>query len=352
MKSIFVNTIILFSFIFQSVSLGQTTYTLTFGNNQNYSTTCGDNNASQWVVYYQHHSCYLYTPILNPAGSGMVGINYSFRINQAGNNTINDTLTLELFSPSEGWQVIHTVLGNQYNEVNYDIQGDLTVDASEFIVFRLHAIVNESSSFWAVKKDNTTFTVDNVNPTNDFLPVELISFTGQSENNHARLNWLTYSEVNNHFFTIERSDNNTYFYSAGQVLGAGNSNVPLEYSFTDPDPLISEITYYRLKQTDYDGTSEIFNTIAVRKIQIQQQRMWCYTENANVEINYETTRDEDIHLTVFDSQGKTIDHQKLHASPGINTYLWSFSNRSSGNGLLFIRIIDQTLQVHHSKIIF
>jgi hypothetical protein len=239
-------------FIFQNVTYSQTNYSLNF-NNPNFYITCGTVNGGQWTVNYQDADCYLYTPILNPVGTDSVMINYKFRVNQPGQNTEKDTLLLEYYNAQNGWTIIHTVLGNQYNSVHFDIKDSLKVSTSDFIVFRLHAIVTVSQSFWGVKKDNTSFTVGNVTPTNNFLPVSLISFSGFSENSHADLQWATYSETNNNFFTIERSENNSYFYPAGFVQGAGNSNTPIEYQFTDPEKLNSYVTYYRLRQTDFDG---------------------------------------------------------------------------------------------------
>lgn len=94
------------------------------------------------------------------------------------------------------------------------------------------------------------------------LPIELISFTAESSNNMIILYWSTASEENNDYFVIERSSNCNNWYQLIQIPGAGNSQVPLDYSWIDIDPLVG-VSYYRLTQVDYDGQSETFAPIAV-----------------------------------------------------------------------------------------
>ena len=85
------------------------------------------------------------------------------------------------------------------------------------------------------------------------LPIELVSFEAHtSEKNNVLLEWVTASEINNDYFTIERSSNGRDFESIYMQTGAGNSSVTNNYSFTDMNPLQGD-NYYRLKQTDYDG---------------------------------------------------------------------------------------------------
>lgn len=100
------------------------------------------------------------------------------------------------------------------------------------------------------------------------LPVELISFSGNcNDNNSVKLNWATASESNNNYFTIERSINGTHFEPVGIVLGAGNSSAIREYEFSDTSPNgggREGALYYRLKQTDYNGAFEYFPHVSVK----------------------------------------------------------------------------------------
>ncbi len=93
------------------------------------------------------------------------------------------------------------------------------------------------------------------------LPVEWSSFVAQKEESEVKLKWITASETNNIFFSIERSIDAIHFDEIAQVKGAGNSNTENYYSLTDAYPQIGN-NYYRIKQVDYDGKntySEIRN---------------------------------------------------------------------------------------------
>lgn len=84
------------------------------------------------------------------------------------------------------------------------------------------------------------------------LPIELIFFKAKLSEGHVDLSWATAAEINNSFFTIERSTDGENFEPVKQLNGAGNSTERLDYYTTDEDPLAGT-SYYRLKQTDYDG---------------------------------------------------------------------------------------------------
>lgn len=88
------------------------------------------------------------------------------------------------------------------------------------------------------------------------LPVELIYFNATPENNSlVRCDWSTATEQNNNYFAIERNKYGTNFEQIGTMpSGApgGNSSTTLNYVFYDEHPY-TEVSYYRLKQVDYNG---------------------------------------------------------------------------------------------------
>ncbi len=91
------------------------------------------------------------------------------------------------------------------------------------------------------------------------LPIKLNDFSVSLQNDQSvLLSWETAMEHNNDFFTLERSYDGRYFEEIGTVRGAGNSDMPLSYTYVDEAPGSGNI-YYRLKQTDYDGQFEYFN---------------------------------------------------------------------------------------------
>lgn len=90
------------------------------------------------------------------------------------------------------------------------------------------------------------------------LPVELTQFAATLNNHVVDLKWSTASELNNDYFTVERATNLEQFEEVKQVKGNGTTNETQHYSITDQNPLYGR-SYYRLKQTDYDGTVSYSN---------------------------------------------------------------------------------------------
>ncbi len=85
------------------------------------------------------------------------------------------------------------------------------------------------------------------------LPVELISFSVILNHQTVEVYWATASELNNDYFTIERASDIEEFYSVGNpIAGHGTTSEKNSYSAKDENPLFGR-SYYRLKQTDFDG---------------------------------------------------------------------------------------------------
>ncbi|MGL5888637.1 MAG: T9SS type A sorting domain-containing protein, partial [Bacteroidia bacterium] len=100
---------------------------------------------------------------------------------------------------------------------------------------------------------------------NQVLPVELNYFSAIcTQTGKAKLTWETASETNNHFFTVERSDNGIDFYPVARINGAGTSSQPHQYTCTD-ETEIPEVVYYRLRQTDFNGQTEVFPVRALNR---------------------------------------------------------------------------------------
>lgn len=94
------------------------------------------------------------------------------------------------------------------------------------------------------------------------LPIKLLSFEAVEDEGRVNLKWITATEVNNDFFTIERSQSGEEFEIMNTFQGSGNSSVTLKYLAVDHHPYAG-LSYYRLKQTDYDGTFTYSDVVAV-----------------------------------------------------------------------------------------
>jgi hypothetical protein len=87
------------------------------------------------------------------------------------------------------------------------------------------------------------------------LPVTWLSFNVIPKLNYNLLNWTTATETNNSHFTIEKSIDAINFAPINNLKSKaenGNCSFKTNYSYNDFDT-DNGISYYRLKQTDYDG---------------------------------------------------------------------------------------------------
>ncbi len=109
---------------------------------------------------------------------------------------------------------------------------------------------------------NTDFYVGSVNATRSPLPVELLSFSAETEGSVVNLRWQTSSEFNCDYFTVFRSSNGVDFVPVATKKGHGTTNVATYYYSQDASPL-KGINYYLLSQTDFDGKTYYLKLISV-----------------------------------------------------------------------------------------
>lgn len=95
------------------------------------------------------------------------------------------------------------------------------------------------------------------------LPIELISFRADYQQDKVRLSWVTANEINNEYFTIQHSMDGINFRDIEEINGAGNSTTIQSY-FTFHRTPQSGINYYRLIQTDFDGTNSLSHIEAIK----------------------------------------------------------------------------------------
>src|SRR5690606_7630815 len=96
------------------------------------------------------------------------------------------------------------------------------------------------------------------------LPIALLNFSAEpAGKDQIKLNWTTTGETNNLHFEVQHSTNAGDWRTIDTVPGAGNSSSALHYTALDREP-VDGYNYYRLKQVDANGQSEIFEVISVK----------------------------------------------------------------------------------------
>lgn len=116
----------------------------------------------------------------------------------------------------------------------------------------------------ALLQNGRRFTLGTINMTATPLPVEFIAFNATRDLDGTVLaTWSTASEQDNDHFTVQGSLDTEQWMDVALVDAVGNSNTVLHYEALDtsaPDG----ICYYRVQQTDVDGTTTHTNIVAVR----------------------------------------------------------------------------------------
>ncbi|GAB4282711.1 MAG: hypothetical protein Kow0068_07430 [Marinilabiliales bacterium] len=187
--------------------------------------------------------------------------------------------------------IVHNKLTNKNNSDNVTIDGTVSV-TGEFYNGN-GGVIDGSGSITAstFTGSGTTF---GINPNSSIppgstvplnLPVEFLEFNAYiTKDNKIELKWSTAAEQNNDYFTIERSNNASNFEAVGYIKGAGNSNKLIRYQFVDEYPLRG-ITYYRIKQTDFDGTSKYTDVVSIKLEQNQSSDFIIYPNPAKASDN-------------------------------------------------------------------
>lgn len=120
-----------------------------------------------------------------------------------------------------------------------------------------------TSPITAVRSSLSLFSDFAIARSSDFiLPIELLSFKACFKNPEVDLLWETASELNNDYFSLEKSSDGKNFFVFANIPGRGTSSVLSQYSFLDEKPFLGN-NFYRLKQTDYDGTFSYSDIIVV-----------------------------------------------------------------------------------------
>jgi len=147
------------------------------------------------------------------------------------------------------------------------------------------------------------------------LPVELAGFSAQLTNGGTVvLQWQTLSETNNSRFNLQRRETNQQTWSTiAMVEGAGTTNDPQRYRFTDRDlPYTASSLTYRLKQIDVDGTDETLSTVEVQLDAPQRVELMSTSPNparnrvtARLAVP-ETVATESIRFRLYDILGRQV----------------------------------------------
>lgn len=264
MKKYIFKLIIIPVLFFASLAGAQTyDYTVNWSDTSTFKTTCGKVVPAQWSV--KNDSCVMTTPYLRVEAPQGCVVSFNFRINQSGNGDPSDKCYVFHQIDNGIWELDTFIIAGGSPAV-YPVNDSVYLKYSHFIKFKICMVTDSKTEFWAIKAGDLVVSdgfpgVQNLSSWAEEpplpldtppMPIELIWVQALTDNDHVDISWATESETNNDYFTIEKSMDAVYFKMVTTVDGAGNSNILLNYSAKDNEPL-PNVSYYRLKQTDFDG---------------------------------------------------------------------------------------------------
>jgi hypothetical protein len=175
------------------------------------------------------------------------------------------------------------------------------------------------------------------------LPIELISFNGYAKGSTNVLNWSTATERNNREFAIERSLNGVDFDNIGSVKGSGNSAVVRNYTFTDKVPPLStlptgrQVSYYRLRQIDFDGIETVSKAITISRNGIGKVAISkVYPSVTTNYLTLDLSTNGNTSLTVSDLMGRVISTKSL--GDNVGTLIQNLDVSQLARGLYFVTL--------------
>ncbi len=300
-------------------------YQLDFGDPSTYTVTCGKVNATSWIV--QGGTCLYSSPVFNvggfPGGPNRIA-DWEVRINQSGNMEGNDSASVNYYVNGS------LVRSDGYSGVNtpgvFMSARRLLVPSGGTYQVQVRLKNDKANEMWQVFNGNVTGCLVSIISIPSPLPVTLVDFSCKPVDEKVLLSWTTLAEVNNDYFTIERSSNAYEFIKLGTVNGSGNSTRKHSYTFTDDQPMPG-VNYYRLRQTDFDGETTVSKVIRVNISGASNKpSVLKIVPNPFVHsftTQFEVSEDQHVYVKLYSMGGKVCYAENYMARAGVNHYQFS-----------------------------
>jgi hypothetical protein len=243
--------------------------------------------------------------------------------------TINPTITINLISNSA---TVSTILafqtGQKLNLTSSSSVINLSKNNSSYLDPQIDPgggggnsnLINiGGNQVWDAGNGTITGTGQlNQGSTNGSLPITLASFSAHQDSDGIKIDWVTASEINFDFFSLERSSDGKLFGEITQVKGHGTTNEGHGYSYEDSNPIIGH-SYYRLVSNDFDGYQETFKVISV---EYHGEKKFTVSPNpsdgSSVKLNFNFENDSDAQVVIYDNLGYAIGTYRISGASSIS----------------------------------
>jgi len=196
------------------------------------------------------------------------------------------------------------------NNVNYTSINYLKIQSNPFLTTcQALAICNyiESGRSHTIQANGTGCNNSSEIMQSCFLPVELISLKAHIEGKNAMIYWQTETETNNAGFEIQKSKDGIEWEHIGWQAGQGSTQTPHVYKYIDGNPF-SNISYYRLKQVDFDGNFIYSNIVS---LEYNRPHVNIYPNPVKDKLYINSDEQTIDNVLIFDTMGRQINTQVI-----------------------------------------
>lgn len=291
---------------------------------------------NDWAVSPKDGHLYALYATISAAGNASALTLYRFLTSPM---TVNGTVqpvgtrqTLGTLVPDNSAGATNPITGSNYASCFMDATGNFYVASSDNgYIYRINspdATPLNLTAYYIGTGPSGTLNNDGARCPNTSiapLPVTLVSFGATvAPNRSVQLAWATANEQNNDFFEVQHSLDGRTFTALGKVAGHQTTTQAATYSFTDATPGPEATHYYRLRQTDLDGTSTFSPVRAVRlaagssPVQLVVAPNPTPPASLRVQVQYAGPAATLATLTVQSLLGQTVLTQLVTLAPGSN----------------------------------
>ena len=106
------------------------------------------------------------------------------------------------------------------------------------------------------------------------LPISLLTLSGTVNiNKQVVLKWIALDEFNSQKHIVEKSINGQDYEIIGEVSSQNLGSTPAHYTFIDESPLKNALSYYRIRQVDYDGLEKLSSTLYMKVKDVEYHKI-------------------------------------------------------------------------------
>jgi hypothetical protein len=185
--------------------------------------------------------------------------------------------------------------------------------------------------------DNTTGTYPGgfVVTTPGTLPVTFQSFYVSRQGSNNQLGWSTSRELNNNYYTIEKSTDARNWKQIATVAGAGTSSLVNKYSYTDKNTN-DAVAYYRIRQADMNGVATYSAIRALRNNETGTVTNIYASSNKTVTIDFNSDVKDNVSIQLINMSGQVIVRKEFSQA----SYRLIVDAIGAGSGVYAVRVSD------------